>query len=127
MPQVRSQRIPLCRVVGVTTPGDERARLAARSAELRTRVNDLLGQFTERTAQLRAAQQAAAALTATLTSPDDMVRVTERKLMTRSAQMVQHAPSSARVPTPSPAAPTPTTTIGSAPSSSGHSTASAAT
>jgi DNA-binding protein YbaB len=57
-------------------PGDERARLAARSAELRTRVDDLLGQFTERTAQLRAAQQAAAALTATLTSPDDLVRVT---------------------------------------------------
>jgi DNA-binding protein YbaB len=63
-------------VAGVTTPGDERARLDARSAQLRTRVDDLLGQFTERTAQLRAAQQAAAALTATLTSPDELVRVT---------------------------------------------------
>jgi DNA-binding protein YbaB len=63
-------------VNGVTTPGDERARLDARSAQLRTRVDDLLGQFTERTAQLRAAQQAAAALTATLTSPDELVRVT---------------------------------------------------
>src|SRR5882757_2518051 len=65
-----------CRVVAVTTPGDERARLDARSAQLRARVDDLLGQFNERTAELRAAQQAAAALTATLTSPDSMVRVT---------------------------------------------------
>lgn len=43
---------------------------------MRAKVDDLLTQFDERTAQLRAAQQAAAALTANLTSEDRLVRVT---------------------------------------------------
>lgn len=59
----------------MTTPGDERARLAARGAALRTKVDELLTDFDDRTARLRAAQQAAAALTATVAAPDDRVRV----------------------------------------------------
>jgi DNA-binding protein YbaB len=54
---------------------DERARLDARSAVLRERVGELLGDFEKRTAQLSEARQAAAALSAELTSPDGTVRV----------------------------------------------------
>ena len=43
---------------------------------MRRKVDDLLGQFDQRTAQLREARQAAAALTANLTSQDHLVRVT---------------------------------------------------
>ncbi|HEY0807339.1 MAG TPA: YbaB/EbfC family nucleoid-associated protein, partial [Pseudonocardiaceae bacterium] len=71
---VRCER--LCTVTDVTTPGEQRARLDARSAELRKRVSELLNQFDERTTRLREAQQAAAALSARLTSSDDLVRVT---------------------------------------------------
>lgn len=56
-------------------PENERARLAARSAELRTRVDELLTDFTERTNQLHEAQRQAAALTATMAAPGDRVRV----------------------------------------------------
>lgn len=59
----------------MTAAGNERARLDARSAELREKVDELLGDFTARTEALRQAQQAAAAVTATLTSKDGLVRV----------------------------------------------------
>jgi DNA-binding protein YbaB len=42
---------------------------------MREKVDDLLTQFDKRTAQLREARQAAAALTANLTSQDQLVRV----------------------------------------------------
>jgi DNA-binding protein YbaB len=58
-----------CRIGQVTTPDP-------RQAALRANVDGLLAQFEERTAQLHAAQRAAAALTATRTSPDRLVRVT---------------------------------------------------
>jgi len=60
----------------MTSAGEQRAQLDARSAVMREKVVDLLDQFQERTTRLREAQQAAAALTATLTSPDGVVRVT---------------------------------------------------
>jgi DNA-binding protein YbaB len=49
--------------------------LEARSATLRAKVDELLGDFDKRAEQLREAQQAAAALTAELSSPDGAVRV----------------------------------------------------
>ncbi|HEX3784553.1 MAG TPA: YbaB/EbfC family nucleoid-associated protein [Pseudonocardiaceae bacterium] len=55
--------------------GDERARLEARSAVLREKVTELSGEFDKRAAQLAQAHQAAAALVAELTSPDDTVRM----------------------------------------------------
>jgi DNA-binding protein YbaB len=60
----------------VSAAGEERARLDARAAELREKVSGLLGEFESRTERLRQAQQAAAVVTATLTSPDGLVRVT---------------------------------------------------
>jgi DNA-binding protein YbaB len=54
---------------------DRKARLDARSATLRAKVGELLGDFDKRTEQLREAQQAAAALSAELSSPNGTVRV----------------------------------------------------
>src|SRR5437879_3820949 len=63
----------------MTGPGadssDRKARLDARSATLRAKVGELLGDFDKRAGQLREAQQAAAALSAELSSPDGGVRV----------------------------------------------------
>lgn len=59
----------------MTGAGDERSRLAARSAVLREKVNELLSDFDKRTTQLKQAQQATAALVAELTSPDGVVQV----------------------------------------------------
>lgn len=63
-------------MTAVTTPEDDRGRLEARNAAMRNQVDELLEQFKRQTDQLRDAQQAAAALTAELTSPDGLVRVT---------------------------------------------------
>ncbi|HEX3789864.1 MAG TPA: YbaB/EbfC family nucleoid-associated protein [Pseudonocardiaceae bacterium] len=59
----------------MTTPGEKRASLEARTAAMRENVDGLLADFEKRTAQLREAQQAAAALTAKLASPDGTVRI----------------------------------------------------
>jgi DNA-binding protein YbaB len=63
----------------MTGPGADssarKARLDARSATLRAKVDELLGDFDKRTEQLREARQAAAALSAELSSPDGAVRV----------------------------------------------------
>jgi DNA-binding protein YbaB len=62
-------------MTAVATAGEDKARLDARAAELRVRVGDLLTDFEQRSTQLRDAQQAAAALTATKESADHKVRV----------------------------------------------------
>lgn len=60
----------------MTTAGDDRARLEARNAAMKDQVDGLLEQFERQTAQLRDAQAAAAETSATLTSPDGLVRAT---------------------------------------------------
>jgi DNA-binding protein YbaB len=60
----------------VTTPGDDRARLEARNAALRGTMDELLEKFERQTEQLRSAQASAAALSATVTSADGLVRAT---------------------------------------------------
>ncbi|AIJ27137.1 hypothetical protein AMETH_7045 [Amycolatopsis methanolica 239] len=60
----------------VSTPGDDRAQKEARNAAMRETVDQLMDKFHQQTAQLREAQQAASALTAELSSPDGLVKVT---------------------------------------------------
>ncbi|MGC7093262.1 YbaB/EbfC family nucleoid-associated protein [Amycolatopsis lurida] len=60
----------------MTTPGDDRARLEARNAAMKDRVDGLLEQFNRQTEQLREAQAAAAEASATVTSKDGLVRAT---------------------------------------------------
>ncbi|WP_191247122.1 YbaB/EbfC family nucleoid-associated protein [Amycolatopsis deserti] len=60
----------------MSTPGDDRAQKEARNAAMRETVDQLMDKFNQQTAQLREAQQAASALTAELSSPDGLVKVT---------------------------------------------------
>ncbi|GAB3573996.1 YbaB/EbfC family nucleoid-associated protein [Amycolatopsis endophytica] len=60
----------------VSTPGDDSARKEARNAAMRETVDQLMDKFNQQTAQLREAQQAASELTAELSSPDGLVKVT---------------------------------------------------
>ncbi len=60
----------------VSTPGDDRAQKEARNAAMRETVDQLMDKFQQQTAQLREAQQAASALTAELSSPDGLVKIT---------------------------------------------------
>ncbi|OXM74698.1 MULTISPECIES: YbaB/EbfC family nucleoid-associated protein [Amycolatopsis] len=60
----------------MSTPGDDRAQKEARNAAMRETVDQLMDKFQQQTAQLREAQQAASALTAELSSPDGLVKVT---------------------------------------------------
>jgi DNA-binding protein YbaB len=57
-------------------PGDDRARLEARDAAMKDRVDSVLEQFEKQTEQFRDAQTAAATTSATVTSPDGLVRAT---------------------------------------------------
>ncbi|MEU0464258.1 YbaB/EbfC family nucleoid-associated protein [Amycolatopsis sp. NPDC006131] len=59
----------------MTTP-DDQARMEARNAAMRNTVDELLEQFNRQTAQLHEAQQAASELSAELSSPDGLVKVT---------------------------------------------------
>ena len=60
----------------MTTAGDDRARLEARNAAMKDRMDTLLENFERQTAQLRDAQAAAAETTAQVSSPDGLVRAT---------------------------------------------------
>ncbi|NIH77688.1 YbaB/EbfC family nucleoid-associated protein [Amycolatopsis viridis] len=60
----------------MSTPGDDRAQKEARNAAMRETVDQLLDKFNQQTAQLREAQRAASELTAELSSPDGLVKVT---------------------------------------------------
>ncbi|MDQ0378244.1 YbaB/EbfC family nucleoid-associated protein [Amycolatopsis thermophila] len=60
----------------MSTPGDDRAQKEARNAAMRETVDQLMDRFNQQTAQLREAQQAASELTAELSSPDGLVKVT---------------------------------------------------
>ncbi|NYI88478.1 DNA-binding protein YbaB [Amycolatopsis endophytica] len=60
----------------MSTPGDDSARKEARNAAMRETVDQLMDKFNQQTAQLREAQQAASELTAELSSPDGLVKVT---------------------------------------------------
>lgn len=60
----------------MTTAGDDRARLEARNAAMKDRMDTLLENFERQTSQLRDAQAAAAQTTAQVSSPDGLVRAT---------------------------------------------------
>lgn len=60
----------------MSTPGDDRAQKEARNAAMRETVDQLMDKFNRQTAQLREAQQAASELSAELSSPDGLVKVT---------------------------------------------------
>lgn len=60
----------------MTTAGDDRARLEARNAAMKDRMDTLLENFERQTAQLRDAQAAAAETTAQVESSDGLVRAT---------------------------------------------------
>jgi DNA-binding protein YbaB len=82
----------------VTAPGDDRARLEARNAAMKNQVDSLLEQFEKQTEQLRDAQAAAAETSATVTSPDGLVRATIDS--TGSLAQLDFAPSAFERSTP---------------------------